>query len=81
MKRLIVKSLEVILYGVAVLIVIVGVTAGGGAGGFIGAVGGALGGFVFSVLLLGFFFLFLEMNQSLRDIRAALEAGASSRSV
>jgi len=72
MKRLIVKSLELILYGVAVLVVIAGATMGGGAAGVGGAIGGALGGFIFSVLLLGFFFLFLEMNKSLREIRDSL---------
>ena len=72
MKRMIVKSLELILYGSAVVMILSGMIAGGSAGGFIGFLVGSIGGFIFSVLLLGFFFMFLEMNQSLRDIRDSL---------
>jgi hypothetical protein len=79
MKRLIVQAVDA-LSVIGVLVLLVGGLVGGyQAGGGPGAIGGLLAAFVASIVIFGALFIFLEMNQALRDIRRLLESGAGAR--
>ncbi len=68
MKSLIVKTLEVLSGIFVIAIWIVGFLVGGRVGDLAGAIIGLVIAFVISVVVFGALFVFLEMNQHLREI-------------
>lgn len=84
MKRLIVRTLEVLSSVIIVIMWVSGAVGGYGAAPaagvdpWLGALGGLLGAFVFSSLLFGFLFVLLEMNENMRAIRQHM-TGAPSK--
>ena len=53
---------------------LIGLVSGWGMGGFIGAIVGVFLATVFGVMVFGALFLLIQNNQTLRDIRALLQA-------
>ena len=79
MKRLIVKSLEMIAWVMMVVFVLGAAVTGAGAGGFFGFLGGLLVGAVIGVLILGTLFLVMDIADNTRRITELLEQQNSSQ--
>ena len=73
MKRLIVKSLELIAWVMMVVFVLGAAVTGAGAGGFFGFLGGLLVGTVIGVLILGTLFLVMDIADNTRRVVELLE--------
>lgn len=87
MKRLIVSSIEPLSAVVIVLMLMVGLIGGAGVGyhlggaalAVVGAILGVIAYFALAVLIFGALFILLEMDESLRAIRALLERQAAPK--
>lgn len=79
MKRLIVKSLEVIALVLIVVIVLGAAISGAAAGGFIGFLGGLVFGAIMGVLVLGTLFLIMDIADNTRRMVELLENQNSSQ--
>lgn len=73
MKTVVIQFLEKGAIAFLALIIIAGFIAGYGAGDFGTGLLGAVFAFIFAVPFFGFLFLMLEMNESLKAIRKAVE--------
>lgn len=80
MKRMIVKSLEVIAWVLMGVMVLFSAVAGAGAGGFFGFLGGLLVGGVIGVMILGTLFLVMDIADNTRRVVELLERQDADRS-
>lgn len=79
MKRMIVKSLEMIAWLMMFVFVLGAAVTGAGAGGFWGFLGGLLVGAVIGVLILGTLFLVMDIADNTRRVVELLEQQDSSQ--
>ncbi len=78
MKRLIVKSLELIAWLLMIVMVLFGAVTGAAAAGFLGFLVGLTGGAVIGVLILGTLFLVMDIADNTRRVVELLEQQNSS---
>ncbi len=73
MKRIIIKSLELIATILMALIVLGAAIGGAASGGFIGFLGGLIGGAITAIVLLGALFLLMDIADNTRRTAELLE--------
>ena len=73
MKRIIIKSLELIATILMALIVLGAAIGGAASGGFIGFLGGLIAGAITAIVLLGALFLLMDIADNTRRTAELLE--------
>ncbi|GAB4150563.1 MAG: hypothetical protein Tsb0016_22290 [Sphingomonadales bacterium] len=73
MKRIIIKSLELIATILMALIVLGAAIGGAASGGFVGFLGGLIGGAITAIVLLGALFLLMDIADNTRRTAELLE--------